>query len=274
LEAEVKWLIGDVHGEAVALYSLVAKVLKRDPAAKLYFVGDFVDRGPDSYNVVEFILQLGATCVRGNHDDIFDLTANGNSISSGADTLSAAKQTLHFMNFGMAGTLHSYSVTEQLLNRLADAYEAFLRPYREEYEGEDPKITALERTLEEIRVYIPQTHKDFFRNLPSSYEEEDFFMIHAFRSLTDSPIIEMSSDDLLWGRFESYHIHADKGWKKTGYFGHTPTRYYGSPKSPVIGNSLVLLDTGVTFRGCLTAFCHETKEIISVDKAGELNGND
>lgn len=266
----MRWIIGDVHGEDVALYSLIGKVTKQDSKAKFYFVGDFVDRGPDSYNVVEYILKLNAVCVRGNHDDIFDLTANGKSLSSGADIADAAKQTLHFMNFGMAGTLRSYHLTPDQLNRLVDAYEDYLKPYRvEEYKGEDPKITALGIALEEIRAYIPNTHKEFFRNLPAFYEEDDFFIVHAFRSLTESPISSMTNDDLLWGRFENYHIHADKGWKKTGYFGHTPTKYYGSPNAPVIGNSMVLLDTGATFGHYLTAFCHETGEVISVNKEGE-----
>ena len=69
-------IIGDVHGEADALRSLLAR-LGCDPVRKtaerpLVFVGDLVDRGPDSVAVVALVkglVEAGlAQCVLGNHE--------------------------------------------------------------------------------------------------------------------------------------------------------------------------------------------------------------
>lgn len=69
-------IIGDVHGEVDALRSLLTR-LGCDPVARtaerpLVFVGDLVDRGPDSPAVVELVMGLVeaglAQCVLGNHE--------------------------------------------------------------------------------------------------------------------------------------------------------------------------------------------------------------
>ncbi|MBM4381406.1 MAG: metallophosphoesterase, partial [Deltaproteobacteria bacterium] len=69
-------IIGDVHGEAEALLRLLARlgvdVGRRRAARPLVFVGDLVDRGPDSVTVVEVVSRLQeaglAHCVAGNHE--------------------------------------------------------------------------------------------------------------------------------------------------------------------------------------------------------------
>jgi hypothetical protein len=69
-------IIGDVHGEAAALRSLLDR-LGCDPDKgtadrPIVFVGDLVDRGPDSPTVVEIVMRLVdaglAQCVLGNHE--------------------------------------------------------------------------------------------------------------------------------------------------------------------------------------------------------------
>ncbi len=69
-------IIGDVHGEVEALKRLLFR-LGCDPVAKtvtrpLVFVGDLVDRGPDSGAVVDLVMGLVeagvAHCVLGNHE--------------------------------------------------------------------------------------------------------------------------------------------------------------------------------------------------------------
>jgi hypothetical protein len=69
-------IVGDVHGEADALCALVHRLggdLERGEVARpLIFVGDLVDRGPDSPRVVELVARLVdqglAQCVLGNHE--------------------------------------------------------------------------------------------------------------------------------------------------------------------------------------------------------------
>ena len=68
----MNWVIGDIHGMLRPLRALVDRVRRADPGAALLFVGDYINRGPDSKGVIDFLLALdGARFCRGNHDDIF-----------------------------------------------------------------------------------------------------------------------------------------------------------------------------------------------------------
>ncbi|NEP16857.1 MAG: serine/threonine protein phosphatase [Leptolyngbya sp. SIO4C1] len=61
--------IGDVHGHYDSLMHLIEAVsLEADD--RLFFVGDLIDRGPQSYQVVEFIRSHQYPCVLGNHEQL------------------------------------------------------------------------------------------------------------------------------------------------------------------------------------------------------------
>ena len=60
-----KWIIGDVHGCLETLKALVSKLPDK---AELVFVGDLIDRGPDSRGVINFVRDNGHECVQGNHE--------------------------------------------------------------------------------------------------------------------------------------------------------------------------------------------------------------
>ena len=63
--------VGDIHGAALSLDALLAAV-RPTPRDRLVFLGDYVDRGPDSRGVIDRLLALktthDVTCVRGNHE--------------------------------------------------------------------------------------------------------------------------------------------------------------------------------------------------------------
>ncbi len=63
--------IGDVHGCVDALHSLV-QAIEPTSVDQLIFLGDLVDRGPDSRGVIDFVLSLRewvpVRCIRGNHE--------------------------------------------------------------------------------------------------------------------------------------------------------------------------------------------------------------
>ena len=64
------WAIGDIHGQAAMLEALLG-ALPRQPADTTVFLGDYLDRGPDSKKVVEFALaQPNAVLLWGNHEDM------------------------------------------------------------------------------------------------------------------------------------------------------------------------------------------------------------
>lgn len=60
-------VIGDVHGCYTTLMALIDKFPEE---AELCFLGDLIDRGPDSKKVVEFVKGGGHKCVLGNHEDM------------------------------------------------------------------------------------------------------------------------------------------------------------------------------------------------------------
>jgi serine/threonine protein phosphatase 1 len=62
-------IIGDVHGHYDGLMQLI-EAIGPSQADRLYFLGDLIDRGPKSSQVVEFVRSHGYPCLRGNHEQM------------------------------------------------------------------------------------------------------------------------------------------------------------------------------------------------------------
>jgi serine/threonine protein phosphatase 1 len=103
-EVEKFFAIGDIHGNLSHLERLLEEIkpalnLQRDT---MVFLGDYIDRGPDSKGVVDYIIQLRqdlphVVCLKGNHEAMFlDWVLNGNNYD------------LYLYNGGGA-TIRSYS---------------------------------------------------------------------------------------------------------------------------------------------------------------------
>lgn len=70
-----KFAVSDVHGCAKSFRALVQKKIDLGPKDELYLLGDYIDRGPDSKDVIDFIIELKNAgfkvhCLRGNHEDM------------------------------------------------------------------------------------------------------------------------------------------------------------------------------------------------------------
>ena len=68
--------IGDIHGCSNTLDDLLVNIIKLKKTDHLVFVGDYIDRGPDSKGVIDIILNLEkkeykTTCLLGNHEELF-----------------------------------------------------------------------------------------------------------------------------------------------------------------------------------------------------------
>jgi serine/threonine protein phosphatase 1 len=74
----ITFAVGDIHGCFDELADLVAgcEFVSAGRRARLIFIGDYVDRGPDSRKVLDFLIERQRrekerfVCLRGNHDDL------------------------------------------------------------------------------------------------------------------------------------------------------------------------------------------------------------
>ncbi len=66
-------VVGDIHGEYDMLCSILEQAEYRPRKDRLFFVGDYIDRGDQSRKVVKKIKELtdqGAVAIRGNHEEM------------------------------------------------------------------------------------------------------------------------------------------------------------------------------------------------------------
>ena len=96
--------IGDVHGHLQTLLRLLDHIGWRKGRDRLWFVGDLVNRGPDSLGVLRFVKSLGdgAVVVLGNHDlHLLAVAAGVRSSTSFSDILEAedGEELLDWLRF-------------------------------------------------------------------------------------------------------------------------------------------------------------------------------
>ena len=120
--------VGDIHGCHDKLTGLLAKMdWQPDSGDLLLFLGDYIDRGPHSYAVVETLLELidqdptNVITLMGNHEKMF------------LDFL-AGEELPHLFSNGMAATVSDYCRADRELS--AD-HLMFYRNLRLFYETED-----------------------------------------------------------------------------------------------------------------------------------------
>ena len=69
------WIIPDIHGCAKTLKVLLENMLNVTKHDQLYFLGDYIDRGPDSKGVIDYLMRLQKEeyevhFIKGNHEDM------------------------------------------------------------------------------------------------------------------------------------------------------------------------------------------------------------
>jgi serine/threonine protein phosphatase 1 len=74
-------VIGDVHGHYHTLLRLL-ETLSITTGDRIYFLGDLIDRGPNSAQVVEFVIQNNYPCIMGNHEQMLLEAVGCGKISS------------------------------------------------------------------------------------------------------------------------------------------------------------------------------------------------
>jgi serine/threonine protein phosphatase 1 len=218
------YVIGDVHGRLDLLDRLLEQIAReRDerPARKtlLVFLGDLIDRGPGSAQVIERLRSYSAEGVRslfllGNHEEVLLRILDG-------DTSLIAS----WLQFGGAQCLESYGADWREIARQDD--------------GE---------ALESIRAAIPREHVEFLRSFADTCRFGDYLFVHAgIRPRV--AIEEQIQSDLRWIREPFLADETDHGCVVV--HGHT-IREDVEERINRIG-----IDTGAYRTGVLTALAIE-----------------
>ena len=226
------YAIGDIHGQLALLqeaHRRIARDMEAHGPGQVVHLGDYVDRGPDSRGVVEYLMEGVATgqdwvLLKGNHDRLFAKFLEDPGWQDPG--LRGAYTWLH-PRLGGAATLASYGV-----KNAAD------RPVR--------KVHA------EALAAVPQAHREFLAGLSVMYRAGEAIFVHA--GLRPGVALEdQVEDDLVWIRQEFLEVRSDFG--ALVVHGHTalnmPTHY---------GNR-VNLDSGVAYGGPLTAAVIEGRDV-------------
>jgi len=110
------WVIPDIHGCLQTFRYVVENMIKLRKDDTLFILGDFIDRGPDSKGVIDYIMKLQArgfmvTTLRGNHEDYMLKTIQEDQ-SSGflAKLLGGSKTRKEWYRFGGDATMKSFGV--------------------------------------------------------------------------------------------------------------------------------------------------------------------
>lgn len=249
----MNWILGDVHGMYYTLLKLLDKIDQIDDSPVHVFVGDYVDRGGHTPEVLDLVIDLqqdGAVCLRGNHDDVVDWFLNDHTLSDIKElTVSKTPEDAvsWWLQNGFGRTLESYSVA-----------------------------TLYPNVIEQFRKDVPKKHKNFLRNLPLYWENETHFACHGFmypdrelpREFRFMPSDKITNTEVLWSRFSPNPAGGiDPAiipvWDKIGVFGHTPVSYYGMVAG-IKHHNIRLIDTGAFMKEYLTGYCCSRDEFVSV----------
>lgn len=217
---DIYYAIGDIHGRADLIRSLVEKIEEdcadAEGRARLIFLGDYFDRGLESKQVVDFLLdetvqKFDPIFIKGNHEEAL------------LSFLEDPKQGPVWARFGGRETLVSYGV----------------RPPRSLSFNEDWK-----RAHQEFRNAFPDTHYQFMQDLKASARIGKFGFVHA-GVRPGVPFEEQTEKDLLWIRDEFLKSKAELDVYLI--HGHTPV------DQATNDNNRINVDTGAYYSGRLTA---------------------
>ncbi|XWN34140.1 MAG: metallophosphoesterase family protein [Devosia sp.] len=220
------YAVGDIHGEIDLLHQLMAAIdadVSERPHDNVLevFLGDYVDRGPQSQGVIEAMMAPPAQgrrriCLKGNHEAAF------------LDAMTDPHQMMLWRSFGGDATMRSYGVDPERV-------------------GHDPGI--LQRAL---GAAVPADHVHFLMTLPVLHQEEGMIFVHA-GLVPGQPLDAQREEDLMWIR----HEFLDYDGPLPGHVvhGHTPV------KRPDHRKWRTNVDTGATFTGVLTAGVFEADTV-------------
>jgi len=230
--------VGDIHGEAEHLATLLARLPALDEGDTLVFLGDYLDRGPCSREIIEQLMtfpertKAKVVCLRGNHEDGWLRVCH-----EGWDEFVMTPGN------GCLATLRSFK---------GGAAPAA----REEPTNHDMEALT-------TGSFFPEAVLRWMESLPFWYEDEHGIYVHAGLPREGGRFPHPSEVSnrlvLLWIRTEDFFRNY-RG--KRVVFGHTPTEFLPQELSSLtpldssdafVGEDVVGTDTGCGLGGFLTA---------------------
>ncbi|MGE4277991.1 MAG: metallophosphoesterase [Magnetospirillum sp.] len=229
------YAVGDIHGRLDLLDRLLSTIatdvsVTSPLQVSVVFLGDMVDRGPDSRGVIDRLAAgppptlSGAewVCLRGNHEEAMQ------------DFLADSSTGGRWFPWGGLETVRSYVGEEAMLGWRGDMAEAQLS----------------------FRRHVPTSHRRFLDNLKLTHQIGDYLFVHA--GIKPGVALDQQHPaDLLWIRHEFLD---DERWHgRMVVHGHTPD-LQPQVRSNRLGIDTMAYDSGVltalALRGSTRRFLH------------------
>ena len=126
-----KWVIPDIHGHSRTLQALIEDQVKPSRSDTLYFLGDYIDRGPDAKGVIDYIISLRDDdykihTLRGNHEDYLLRTYDNETVQRNFLGITYQnKLKKEWFKFGGQATLRSFEVSD--VHDIPEKYISWMR---------------------------------------------------------------------------------------------------------------------------------------------------
>jgi serine/threonine protein phosphatase 1 len=217
------YAIGDIHGRADLLEALLLQIdvdctLHPSRRPIVVFLGDYIDRGPASREVLDLLLGCARTneaiFLRGNHDTFVHRFLSEPAVLD------------EWRLCGGLETLVSYGLKPSI----------------------NPDGVEQARLAKELAKSMPKRHLEFLETLSLSFNCGDFLFVHA-GIRPGVPIRKQMEEDLLWIREE--FLCCEQQFEKFVVHGHTPVR------TPDVRSNRINIDTGAFATGRLTCIAIE-----------------
>jgi serine/threonine protein phosphatase 1 len=243
MEAQATIAIGDVHGNLAALTDLLGQL--RDQVSVgdvVVFLGDYIDRGPDSRGCIEAILEFKGdspaevVCLRGNHEDWLLRTRRDYSRHSWLLGMEALE------------TVRSYSAEAE--QALRDAIgRAGLRLY----------LGRCDLPYDAFFNAIPPDHLAFFDQLTLAFENDECICTHAGLDARVTDLSDQTEESLIWGNVSFPNQYQGERTVVYGHWNNADLDARGWPLPRIAGNTIGI-DT--ISHGVLTAIRIPGRQVI------------
>jgi len=223
----VVWAVGDIHGRADLLTPLLSAMIEDlsqspKPRKVLVFLGDYIDRGAQSRQVLDMLCaldgQVEAHFLRGNHEERMEAVLSDPQLAPG------------WCEYGGRETMRAYGAQPPTQRGDEEGWKA---------------------AVEQLNAALPVAHRDFLARQAFCVSIGDYFFAHA-GARPGTPLNEQTPHDLMWIRHE--FLEDSRPFEQVVVHGHTPSQTVWSD------NRRIGLDTGAYATGVLSALRLEGSE--------------